>query len=136
MDKTIISAELKSHFLRLYQIALSDGEFSSVELKVLYEFANERGISNEHLDEILLKPVKIEHLIPESLNEKITYLYDFAILIWADHKITGDEIRSLKKYIGLFGFLDENVDPLANYLLDAAKVNKTKQAIINELNNS
>lgn len=136
MEATTISAELKSHFLKLYQIALSDGEFSSLELKVLYEFANERGISNENLDQILLQPIETDNLIPDSVNERLSYLYDFAILIWADNKITSDEMVSLKKYISRFGFLDENIDPLANYLLEAAKANKTKQEIINELNYS
>ena len=33
MEKIEVSTVLKSHFLRLYQIALSDGEFSLLELK-------------------------------------------------------------------------------------------------------
>jgi len=134
MNNIQIPTIIKSHFLRLYQIALADGEFSALELKMLYEFAEERGISKEHLDDILLNPVDASNLIPENINEKIGFLYDFAAMIWADEVVTEDELFALKKYIKHFGFLDKNIDPLAQYLIKAAQNNKTKEAIINELN--
>ena len=40
-----ISNKLKGHFLRLYQIAFSDDNLDATKLKLLYEFANERGFS-------------------------------------------------------------------------------------------
>lgn len=134
MQKTTIPTELKSHFLRLYQIALSDGDFDKLEMKMLYEFAEERGILKEDLDEVLLNPQDLHHLIPESVEQKIEYLCDFASMIWADEVITDDERNSLEKYIRLFGFLDENIHPLADYLLEATKKGKSKLEIINELN--
>lgn len=134
MDSTQIPTVIKSHFLRLYQIALTDGEFSALELKMLYEFAEERNISKAHLDQILLNPVDAQNLIPEDITEKLVFLYDFALMIWADEIVTEDERTALEKYVKLFGFLEENVDALSNYLIQAAKNNKTKQEIINELN--
>lgn len=134
MHKLQIPTIVKSHFLRLYQIALADGEFSAIELKMLYEFADERGISKGYLDDILLNPVEAGNLVPEDINEKISFLYDFAVMIWADKIVTDDELFTLKKYIKSFGFLDENIDPLAQYLIEAAKKNKTKKDIINEIN--
>lgn len=134
MNNIQVPTIIKSHFLRLYQIALADGEFSALELKMLYEFAEERGISKEHLDDILLNPVDASNLVPEDINEKIGFLYDFAAMIWADEIVTDDELFALKKYIKRFGFLDENIDPLAKYLIEAVKNNKTKTDIINELN--
>lgn len=35
----MISIELKSHFLRLYQIAFSDDNFDILEMQMLYKFA-------------------------------------------------------------------------------------------------
>jgi len=134
MNNKQVPTIIKSHFLRLYQIALADGEFSALELKMLYEFAEERGISKEHLDDILLNPVDASNLVPEDINEKIGFLYDFAAMIWADEIVTEDELFALKKYIKRFGFLDENIDPLAQYLIEAIKNNKTKKEIIKELN--
>lgn len=135
MENTKISAVLKSHFLRLYQIALSDGEFSALEIKMLYKFAEERGISKAHLDDILLHPLDTNNLIPEDINEKLIFLYDFAAMIWADGVVTEDEQTALEKYIKLFGFMDDNIKPLANHLIKAVKANKSKQDILIELKN-
>ncbi len=133
MEKIEVSTVLKSHFLRLYQIALSDGEFSLLELKMLYKFAEERGIPKEHLDRILLQPIDTNKLIPEELNEKLEFLCDFTAMAWADGVVNEDERIALEKYIKLFGFLDENTKPLANYLIESYKDNKTKQDIITAL---
>lgn len=135
MEKTEIPTVLKSHFLRLYQIALADGEFSALELKMLYGFAEERGISKEHLDGILLQPIDTNSLVPEELSAKLEFLCDFTAMIWADGVVNDDERNALEKYIKLFGFLDENIEPLSNYLIEAVKANKTKQEIITALNN-
>ena len=133
MEKIEISTALKSHFLRLYQIALADGEFSVLELKMLYAFAEERGIPNELLDRILLQPIDTNNLIPEKLSEKLEFLCDFTAMIWADGIVNEDERDALEKYIKLFGFLDENIKPLANYLIESFEENKTKQEIITAL---
>jgi len=132
MEKVNISAEVKSHFLRLYQIALSDENFSHLEMQLLYKFAEERAISPLELDEILTGHAG-EVTIPESLEKRIEYLYDFAMMILADKIITNDEKSALKKYIRKFEFLEENVEELCSYLLESAKENKPKEKILQEL---
>jgi hypothetical protein len=62
-----ISNELKSQFLRLYELALVDSDFSPLERKMLYNFAAERGVEKSELDKILLSPLgKME--IPEDIE--------------------------------------------------------------------
>lgn len=134
MGTIIVSEKLKSHFLRLYQMALSDNEFNSLEMRMLYNFALERGIDEKYLDQILISPADTVNQFPESLEEKIEYLFDLTQMIWADGKVDENERFALEKYIQLFGFLDENVVPLADFLLDAVKNGQTKDQIINELN--
>ena len=134
MDNLTITAELKSHFLRLYQLAMVDGDFSPLEWKMLYQFAEERNIEKEELDKILLNPIG-EIKVPEKVETRIEYLYDFAKLIWADGKVTADEENTLKKFCKKFEFLDENIDELTKYLLDNAKNDKSLDEILNELNN-
>lgn len=133
MEKTTIPLQLKSHFLRLYQIALSDENFNHMEMQLLYAFAEERGISKTDLDSILTGSIG-EITIPETLEERIEYLYDFAQMIWADEKITEDEMNAFKKYCKKFEFLDENVDELIAYLLDNAKQKNSLSKILEELN--
>lgn len=130
----MITLELQSHFLRLYQIALSDDQFDVLELQMLYHFADERGIPKEELDKLFLNPINTELSIPENLDTRIEYLYDFAKIIWADGKITEDELNMLKKYCRKFNFLNENINDLSTYLIDCVKKNISKEEIINQLN--
>ncbi len=134
MGNIIVSETLKSHFLRLYQIALSDNEFSTLEMKMLYDFALERGISEKYLDEILLSSSNVQDYFPETLDEKIEFIYDLTQMIWADGKVDKNERSALEKYIQLFGFLDENISPLADFFLDAVQDGITKTEILQKLN--
>ncbi len=129
----MISTELKSHFLRLYQMAFSDDNFDVLELQMLYKFAEERGITKDQLNEILLNPSH-DSSIPESLEKRVEYLYDLAVMILADQEVTEDEYITLKKYCKKFEFLEENITELADYLLDCAKKVLPKEEIIKNIN--
>lgn len=129
-----MTIQLKSHFLRLYQMALTDDQFDVLELQMLYHFADERGIPKEELDKLFLNPINTELSIPENLNTRIEYLYDFARIIWADEKVADDELNMLKKYCRKFNFLDENINELTSYLIDCVKKGISKEEIIKQLN--
>jgi uncharacterized tellurite resistance protein B-like protein len=129
----MITTELKSHFLRLYQMAFADDNFDTLEMQMLYKFAEERGLSKEQLNEILLNPSH-NSTIPETLEKRVEYLYDLAVMIWADDKVTEDEYVTLKKYCARFEFLEENITDLADYLLASAKEGLSKEEIINSIN--
>lgn len=126
----MISTELKSHFLRLYQMAFSDDNFDVLEMKMLYHFAEERGVSKAELDAILVNPSH-NSAVPDSTEEKISYLYDLALMIWADGKVDPDELVTLKKYCLKFGFLDENIPELTSFLLENAEKKLPKQQLMN-----
>mgnify|MGYP006190827961 CR=1 FL=1 len=130
----MISIELKSHFLRLYQIALSDGDFDILELKMLYKIAEERGIPSNELDKLFLSPINYEAEIPDDIETKIEYLYDFTTMILADEKVTIDEKNALKKYCLKFNFLEENIEDIVDFLLEAVKTGTQKREIIKQLN--
>jgi hypothetical protein len=134
MERTDISTELKSHFLRLYQMALTDDNFDVLELQMLYQFADNRGVPRSELDRLLLNPVTHSTVIPKELSVKIEYLYDLACMILADGIITDDERNTLKKYCKKFNFMDENIEDLSEYLLDCVQKGISKDEIINELN--
>lgn len=128
-----ISSEVKGHFLRLYQMAITDGEFSKTELRMLYDFAEERNISKSELEHILTHTTgKID--IPEKVESRIEYLHDLALMIWADGIVTEDERTTLEKYIRKFGFLEENISALADFFINNVKEGKTKSEVLNLIN--
>jgi uncharacterized tellurite resistance protein B-like protein len=126
-----ITADIKGHFLRLYQMALTDESFTQEELTMLYRLAEDRNVSKEDLDKLLLEPA-IPMSIPESPEDRLHYLYDLGMMIWADGKVHEDELITLKKYCRRFDFLDENIDELAQYILDSVEQNKTFEEILLE----
>ncbi|MEH6306265.1 hypothetical protein RYH73_11465 [Olivibacter sp. CPCC 100613] len=132
MEATI-NTELQSHFLRLYQIACADQHFDVLEMKQLYKFAEQRGVETEHLDNILKHPVQ-ELEIPKSLERRIEYLYDLAIMIWVDRQVTEGEYNLLKKYCSTFEFLPENLNEICDYLIDCAKQDKQLQEVLDSIN--
>lgn len=132
MENTI-STELQSHFLRLYQVACSDNNFDMLEMKLLYKFAEDRGVGTEYLDSILINPVQQMEL-PESVEKRVEYLYDLAVMIWVDKEVTEDEYNLLKKYCGAFEFLQENVVEICDYLIDCAKQELPLHEVLNSIN--
>lgn len=135
MESNLITENLKAHFLRLYQMAVCDDDFSTLELKMLYKCAEERGISSKNLDEILMKPINFKTLVPETIDEKIDYLYDLTVMIWADGIVSPNEYSALQKYVRMFGFLEENETAIADYLIEAVRTGKNKREILYELKN-
>jgi len=135
MENNQITENLKAHFLRLYQMAICDDDFSALELKMLYRCAEERGISSKNLDEILLNPINLKSLVPQSIEEKIDYLYDLTVMIWADGIVSPNEYSAMQKYVLMFGFLEENVTPIVDYLIEAVRIGKNKSEILYELKN-
>ncbi len=118
--------------MRLYQIAFSDDNFDTLELQMLYKFASERGLETEQLNDILLNP-SMNTSIPETLEKRVEYLYDLAIMIWADGKVTEDEELALKKYCKRFEFMDENIEELTAFLLENAKNGTAKEEILKNI---
>lgn len=128
-----ITEEIKAHFLRLYSIAFVDDNFHPLELKLLYDFAEDRGVPKETLDELLLNPSQFTAKIPEDIISKITYLYELCQMIWADGQVDENEKTTLRKYIKMFGFEEENVSDLSEYLLGAVEENISLEDILKEL---
>ncbi|MGE8527376.1 hypothetical protein [Chryseobacterium rhizosphaerae] len=133
MENIQITENLKAHFLRLYQMAICDDDFSPLELKMLYKSAEERGISSKNLDEILMNPINLKSLTPQTIEEKIDYLYDLTVMVWADGIVSPNEYSAMEKYVLMFGFLEENVKAIVDYLIEAVKLGKSKTDILFEL---
>jgi len=128
-----IDTELKSHFLNLYSVALSDTQVDEKELEYLFNFGKERGVEKEEIEELILHPDKIVFTIPEDVLKKIEYLYDFARMIWADNKVDEYELTALEKFCKKFGFEKENIEIIMKFLLEEAKSNTDKIDVINKV---
>ena len=125
---------LQSHFLNLYAIALSDTQIDTVELETLYKIGQEKGIEKSEIDQVILHPDKVKFTFPGNLNEKITYLYDFAKIILADGVVDKNERNTLELFCNRFGFEEENIANIANFLIASAKENMEVTTLLQLIN--
>jgi len=129
-----LDANLKSHFLNLYSIALADTQIETTEIELLYKIGIERGIDKKEIEKLILFPDKVKFSIPESINDKIEFLYDLARIIWIDGKVDVYEEKALEMFCSKFGFLDENIKTISQFLISEVKMSKTKEEIIEIVN--
>ncbi len=132
-NKTNLEDSLVWHFFNLYCLAVSDNEFDFKERQMLYKIGVEHGITPSQINEVALT-TNIKPVVPSDLKTKINYLYDLVRLAWADGKIEQEERSIIKKCIIRYGFLSENADSIANYLIECVKNNYSVEDIINGIN--
>lgn len=126
-----MTPELQAHFLNLYSMALADSAFDEKEITILYRLGEERGISKEKIDNLLLNPSASGQLhLPETLSEKIEYLYDYAKMILADGVVQEGEIKTLEKFCSKFQFEENNIPVIAQLLIEAARNDVPKSELI------
>ena len=124
-----LESNLKGHFLNLYHIALSDAEFDPAELEMLYTIGEEKGVSKEEIDEVVIHPDTIKFNPPETVLEKIESLFDFARIAWADGKVDENERSVMQMFCQKFGFEQENISTIVQFLLEQAKNGTSKTEI-------
>ena len=121
---------LQSHFLNLYSMALSDLQIDTAELEIIYNIGQKKGVEKNAIDEIILNPDKVIFTPPNSLEEKIIYLYDFAKIIISDGIINENEKNTLKIFCLKFEFEDKNVATIVEFLIESAKNDTQNEEII------
>ena len=114
---------LQSHFLNLYAMALSDTQIETIELETLYKIGQEKGVEKSEIDQVILNPDKVKFTFPDTLDEKIIYLYDFAKIILADGVVDKHERKTLELFCNKFGFQEDNIAGIADFLIASAKDN-------------
>lgn len=127
-----ITPEQRNHLIDLYRLALVDEDFDMREVFLLTELCKKYNVN---LNEISIKLTSTEHevLIPESVEERIKYLYELTQMAWADNIIQDCERDMLRNYALRYDFLEENVDRIVDYLIDSVRGGKTLESIYKEL---
>ena len=122
-----MTESLKSHLLNLYALALTDAQFDEREIFLLYKIAGEKGIPKEELDHLLLNPATLKFQFPDTVEQRIEYLYDYAKMVLADDHVDENEMKTLEKFCLRFDFDEQNTPVIIDLLITAAK-NKVPNA--------
>jgi hypothetical protein len=116
-----MTESLKSHFLNLYAMALTDSQFDEKEIYLLYKISEEKGVPKGEIDNLLLNPATLRFHFPENVEERIEYLYDYAKMILADGRVDDNEMKMLEKFCLRMGFSQENNASIMEFLISAAR---------------
>jgi len=125
----MLTEKLKSHFLNMYLIALSDSDFVEDEMKEILKIGADKGITEEEFHQIIMNPINVSFQIPNDTIEKIEYLFDFAKIIWADGKVDEYEKRSLFNFCKKFDFDEDVAKELTEWLLKIAEEDITHEQL-------
>lgn len=129
---------VEKHLMNLYFLALSDGNFAPEELEAILEIAEEKGISKEQYNKLIINPPTGAFDVPEEFLDKIFLLYDFARVILADGVVENNEIETFMKFCERFGFEQEISKELFDWLIELAQkkldLEQVKQEITNLIN--
>ena len=129
-----ISAKKKLQFLDLYCMVMADGIVHPKEMETLYRIGLEHyGLSEEEINEGV-KSAGVSSVIPELPEERISVLYEMAVIAWADGELEDSERNMLRRYASMYGVNEESIDELVDFLLDQAKENVDEKDVIKQLN--
>ncbi|MBQ9471110.1 MAG: hypothetical protein IJU72_09200 [Bacteroidales bacterium] len=102
------------------------------ELLKIYEIGLRHGVTEEEFNQLVLSH-SIDFTAPETLEQKVRFLWDLVEVILADQDVNEDEIATLKRYCIRFGFEPNNVDTIASFLIESAQAGKTIDNVLTEI---
>ena len=128
-----MDAALKSQFLSLYCMVLADGVIDARELETLYRIGIEQyGLTQAEIT-ATVRDAGSSFIMPDTLAGKVRFLFNMAQIAYADGEVDTTERELLKRYITKMEFAEENIDGIANFLLDSVKNGVTEEEILNSV---
>lgn len=127
--------KLKSHFLSLYCMVMSDGIVAAKELETLYRIGRDTyHLTPEEINQCVVSS-GTSFIVPENVEERISILYEMAEIAWADGEIDQTEKNLLRRYILRLGFLEENADSIGEFMLQQVKDNISLSDVLKNIGN-
>lgn len=124
---------LRSRFLALYCMVLADGVIDIHELEALYRIGSENyGLTNQQISEAV-KEAGTSFSLPDKLEDKVSLLYQMAMICVADNDVDETEMNLLRRYSLKMGFDPENVDGIVEFLISEAKSNTPEKNIVAQI---
>lgn len=125
--------EKKAHFLNLYAMIMADGVIHPKEMETVYRIGIEYyKLTPAEISECM-RESSVEPFVPQLPEDRIRALYDMAVIAWADGQLDNSERDLLRRYCIRYEVNDEDVDALADFLLNNARNNANVDSVINQL---
>lgn len=126
--------KLCRQIINMYLLAGVDGDYDEQELLAISAKAKEANLSLDELQEVLNKAAQYRNAtLPDSLEERVRELYELALIVWSDGIIKDEEREMLSDFVRQYGFAEDNVTEIVNYLISQAQAGTTIETILAEL---
>ena len=112
-------------------MVLADGVINAKELETLYKIGIEQyGLTQAEITETV-RDAGSSFIMPSTLAGKI--LFNMAQIAYADGVIDVTERELVLRYISKMNFADENIDGIADFLLEAVKNGISEEEILHSI---
>lgn len=105
------------HFANIVKLAMVDNIITEGEQELLKRLAKRLEINQEEYKSILKNPNKYPLNPPVSYDARIERLYNLTKMIFADDKVTKDEVLLMRKIVVGLGFPQDNVEKVSDEAL-------------------
>ena len=120
----------KSQFLALYRMVLADGVIDPLELETIYRIGTESyGLTQDEITDSL-QNAGTSLQLPQTIEDKVKFLFNLAEVAWADGVIEPSEKELLRKYVIHLGFEEENAHQITEFRLNAVEKGQTVEEIL------
>lgn len=106
----------KNHISNLIALAQIDDELHDAEIDFIYKVGRKYGLKDKHITNILSGKDVIKSEIPAGHSDKINQLFDLVGMMLADGIIEPVEIEFVNSVAKKFGFTNEIVNQLIEYI--------------------
>lgn len=114
-------------------MVLADGVIDPHELDTLYRIGSENyGLKTQQIAEAV-KEAGTSFLLPEKFEDKISLLYEMALICVSDNDVDETELNLLRRYIKKMDFDPENTDGIVDFLISMAKNNIPLQEVLSKI---
>jgi len=124
----------KSHMMNLVALCYADGEISKSEAAFVLEIGERRfGLSADDIQKMLKNPSKIKFSPPKNDTDRFNQLWDLIVLMFADGKVTRDEMDFSMSMATRLGFKPSVVDDLVIIIIEAIEKGQKKESVKSEV---
>ncbi|WMN11630.1 hypothetical protein QYS49_39070 [Marivirga salinae] len=89
----LTTEKIYSHLIHLYQLAKIDNRFVKEEKRYLYALGRKNGVAEKEVDEIINEASEVDFHEPETIKEKVVFLYEYIQMMLVDNKLDEREAQ-------------------------------------------
>lgn len=118
-EEGLSEQSIKSHIIRLHQLALIDDLFVKEERRFLYALGRKNGIDESTVNQYLSASENTKFSLPKTDKEKIILLYEYIKMMLVDNKLDEREAKMCMLLAERMGFAKDLVNGITKAIVTA-----------------